>query len=111
MIRLKQLCKEDKVSFEFPNDIMGNPEMMPGEGMENGDQPYNPYGSQMDMNNYQQGGLNANNNFGGFSQYNSNNNMSMNNPYGGDAFGQQPPNNFQGGFDNYGNNNNDNNFG
>ena len=75
-IRLKQLCKEDNVPFEFPCEIVGNefspygpgqPGMPPSDfgnpfgGMPGGgNQPVNPYASQFGGGDYQQGGWNPN---------------------------------------------------
>ena len=85
-IRLKQLCKEQKIPFEFPmeveNDIPIDP-MNPqnpygGGNMNPFDNPQNnnPFGPPQDMNN------NMNNNpYGPPQDMNMNNNMN-NNPYG-----------------------------
>ena len=73
MIRLKQLCKEDKINFEFPQEIQppdfGGPQL---DGQYSG-QGFNPYSSN---NNPYQGG-------GGLNPYNNNNN----NNQGGNEFG------------------------
>ena len=85
-IRLKQLCKEDGVNFEFPCEIIG---LDPGLPMDQHnpfapDQPINPYAST--MNPYQGGG------YGG--DFQPNNNM---NPYQGNINPYQGNPNFDGG--------------
>ena len=92
-IRLKQLCKEKKINYEFPEEIA--PDF--GQGMDNqfGGQPNpydpngmrnNPYGSGPGM-----GGPGMGNNF------NNNNNpyaVGNNNPYGGGNNNMGPGNDF-----------------
>jgi hypothetical protein len=116
-IRLKQLCKEMKIEYEFPNEInpfegevkndnfpeqnqMGNP--FGGQG----GQAFNPYDNNNNMNGNNQFGNNFgnynNNNNNQFGNYNNNNNNQFNN------FNNNNNNNF-GNFDN--NNNNNNQFG
>ena len=94
-IRLKQLCKERKIPFEFPAEVnendFSNPAFNPFDG-NNG--PKNPYESF---------------NGSGGQNYNQWNNGPSGNNYG---YPQQPPNNY--GNNNYGNNNygnNNNNYG
>ena len=119
-IRLKQLCKEMKIEYEFPSDVnpfesdvksdsnfpeqgqMGN--MYGGQG----GMAFNPYDNNNNMNNNNQFGNNFNNNnqFGNnfnnnnqFGNYNNNNNN----------FGNFDNNNNNNQFGNFGNNNNNNN--
>ena len=131
-IRLKQLCKEDNVPFEFPCEVVGSefspfgpgqPGMPPsdlsnpfGPGAPGGNQPFNPYASN--IGNYQQGGYNPNmppqgqnpyGNFGGPNDMGGNNNPygGNNNPYGGNNNPYGGNNNPYGGNNNpYGGNNN-----
>ena len=105
MIRLKQLCKECKINYEFPQEIQ--PMDFGGDIGGGGNQGFNPYGSNMGGN-YQSGQFNnpyegnqQNNDFGNFNQH-----MQGNKNDGGFGnFNQQMnqggfPNNNQGGFPN-----------
>ena len=101
-IRLKQLCKERKIPFEFPAEIsendFNNPQMNPFDM--NGPQNINPYES----NNFGQNQWNNGpGNFGGPQPNNFNNNN--NNQFYG--YNQNNNNNNQ--FNQYGNNQNNNN--
>ena len=113
MIRLKQLCKECKINYDFPQEIQ--PMDFGGDmgGGNSGGQGFNPYSSGMGGNNFQSGQFNnpyggnqgespysGNNEFGNFNQHMGGNN---NNEFGN--FNQQMnqggfPNNNQGGFPN-----------
>lgn len=91
-IRLKQLCKEDGVNFEFPCEIAG---FEPGLPMDqpnpfSPDQPINPYAST--MNPYEGGG------YGGDPQQNYNMNPYQGfNPYQGNVSPYQGNPNYDGG--------------
>jgi hypothetical protein len=119
IIRLKQLCKEMKINYEFPNDYGVNPfdnnnnntfdnngkmnEQFPtGSQLGNPFQgeEFNPYNNNNNMNNYNNNNNFGGNNFGG-NNYNNNNNFGgNNNNFGDGGFGN---------FDNFNNNMNNNN--
>ena len=121
-IRLKQLCKQDKIPFEFPEEIQPSdfgPPQVEGQFAGQGYNPYsnnnNPYQggggfNPYNNNNNNQGFGNSNqggNDFGNFNQVmnnQGNNNggfgnfkqsMSGNNNFGGNQYGQQSQMNFQ----------------
>jgi hypothetical protein len=110
IIRLKQLCKEKKIAFEFPTEILSDvpgdispPFEAPGNNPYAGD--FNPYASTQDNNNPYgppQGGNGPN-------PYGPPNDMNNNNPYnafdnnGNNPYGNDNSNNP------YGNNNLNNN--
>ena len=126
-IRLKQLCKEKNIPFEFPCEInsdlpgdIGNPFDQQGVNPYGGGNEFNPYGPPQGGNN-PYGPPPGNNPYGppnnNFNPYGGNNN---NNPYGGNnnnnnPYGGNNNNNPYGGNNNnnnpYGGNNNNNPYG
>lgn len=111
-IRLKQLCKEDKIDFEFPSEVTGFDPLSSQGNPFSQPEPINPYASQ--MGNPYQGGGDQGNNFNpyqgipmnGPNPYGGNPNQ---NPYGGNP-NQQNPNPYGdfGGFNQQDFNNNNN---
>ena len=118
MIRLKQLCKEEKINFEFPQEIQPIDFGDSSGGGNFGGQGFNPYDSG-NGGNFQggqfnnpyggnQGGNQGNNPYEGSGDFgNFNQHMSGNNNSGFGNFNQQMN---QGGFNNNQNNFNQNNF-
>ena len=85
-IRLKQLCKEQKIPFEFPMEVESDIPIDPIN-------PGNPYGGPGGMNPFDSQ-INTNNN----NPYGPPQNMNNNNPYGpppdnGNPYGPPPSNN------------------
>ena len=101
-IRLKQLCKEKKIKFEFPEEIA--PDFDSGMGMNNPFNQQNPYQQNPYAVNNMNDGMSGGNNPYSAINLSTNNNMGMgNNPYGpgygpgNDNFGGNP---FSGGNNN-----------
>ena len=110
LIRLKQLCKEKKIPYEFPSEILsdipgdiGGP-FQPGNNPYSGD--FNPYASTQNNNN-PYGPPQGPNPYGPPNDMNNNNpynafdNNGNNNPYGNDNSNNNPYSN-----NNFNNNNN-----
>ena len=100
-IRLKQLCKEKKINYEFPEEIAPNFDQgMGAMGNNFGGGPPNPYDVNQGMGNnpYAPGsGNDFNNNNNPYSMGNNNNPYAMgnnNNPYGNNNMGPGPGNDF-----------------
>ena len=111
-IRLKQLCKEKKFNYDFPEEFTGN-DNNPYDGMGNpydsnfgnnmgGGNPYNAnnFGNPYDLNNNMGGNQNTGNDFDMYMKKSGNNNMNN--------FGNNINNNLN---NNFGGNPYDNNFG
>ena len=83
MIRLKQLCKEKKLQFDFLDDICQVPENLSDPS---GGQGINPYGDDNEFNPYEHPSYNGppqnnNNPYGPPLDYNNQYGQNMNNPY------------------------------
>jgi len=112
LIRLKQLCKEKKIPYEFPSEILSDIPGDIGGPFQPGNNPYagdfNPYASTQNNNNPYgppQGGSGPNpygppNDMNNNNPYNAFDNNGNNNPYGNDN-SNNPYNN-----NNFNNNNN-----
>ena len=112
LIRLKQLCKEKKIPYEFPSEILSDIPGDIGGPFQPGNNPYagdfNPYASTQNNNNPYgppQGGSGPNpygppNDMNNNNPYNAFDNNGNNNPYGNDNSNNPYSNN------NFNNNNN-----
>lgn len=112
LIRLKQLCKEKKIPYEFPSEILSDIPGDIGGPFQPGNNPYagdfNPYASTQNNNNPYgppQGGNGPNpygppNDMNNNNPYNAFDNNGNNNPYGNDNSNNPYSNN------NFNNNNN-----